>query len=173
MSEINLVFVTRELNGKQSALLQVEEVGQSENAHLYFESSKVYTNFSAFSLIALASLLGRLDEAFAAPNSEVKLISLHLDSSYLFDGLSRWVQSWEKNGWLTRDNTPVKMKNLWQKVYSAVKDNHIHLNFCHERNPRIVRCLAELDRASSSHQAEKIKAAMPSPQAYLPGQGLW
>jgi ribonuclease HI len=38
------------------------------------------------------------------------------DSQYVQLGISKWIFSWEKNGWKTADKKPVKNKELWQRL---------------------------------------------------------
>jgi ribonuclease HI len=40
-------------------------------------------------------------------------IKIHSDSQYLQKGITSWIQSWKRNGWMTRDKKPVKNKDLW------------------------------------------------------------
>jgi ribonuclease HI len=54
-------------------------------------------------------------EALKAP-SEVELWT---DSSYLKDGISKWIHGWKRNGWKTADKKPVKNVELWQRLDSA------------------------------------------------------
>ena len=46
-------------------------------------------------------------------------IRLYTDSNYLKDGVTRWLAGWEKRGWKTADNQPVKNKDLWQRLDAA------------------------------------------------------
>lgn len=41
---------------------------------------------------------------------------LHTDSTYVKDGITSWVKNWQKNGWKTASNKPVKNKDLWQEL---------------------------------------------------------
>jgi len=45
---------------------------------------------------------------------------LHTDSQYLRDGITRWIASWKKRGWLTADKKPVKNVDLWQRLELAL-----------------------------------------------------
>jgi ribonuclease HI len=44
--------------------------------------------------------------------------SLHVytDSSYLKDGITSWLSKWQRNGWKTASNQPVKNKDLWEHL---------------------------------------------------------
>ena len=40
--------------------------------------------------------------------------TLHTDSSYVKDGITRWIAGWKAGGWLTAARKPVKNRDLWQ-----------------------------------------------------------
>ena len=35
-------------------------------------------------------------------------VHLHVDSSYVMNGMMKWIQGWKSNGWRTADKKPVK-----------------------------------------------------------------
>ena len=47
-------------------------------------------------------------------------VRLHTDSIYLRDGITRWINKWRHNGWLTSDRKPVKNADLWQRLEKAM-----------------------------------------------------
>ncbi|MDR1216112.1 MAG: ribonuclease HI [Treponema sp.] len=38
------------------------------------------------------------------------------DSQYVRQGITSWIYTWKKNGWITAAKTPVKNKDLWQRL---------------------------------------------------------
>ncbi len=52
-------------------------------------------------------------------------VELHTDSSYVKDGLTKWILGWKKNGWKTSDKKPVKNIELWQALDAAVLRHQI------------------------------------------------
>ena len=48
-------------------------------------------------------------------------VELHTDSTYVKDGLTKWMKGWKKNGWKTADKKPVKNLELWQALDTAVE----------------------------------------------------
>ncbi len=54
-------------------------------------------------------------EALRRP-SQVKL---HTDSTYVKDGITKWLKGWKAKNWLTADKKPVKNKELWQRLEAA------------------------------------------------------
>jgi len=52
-------------------------------------------------------------------------VSLHTDSMYLKDGMTKWMKGWKKNGWKTADKKPVKNVDLWQRLEAAVEKHKV------------------------------------------------
>jgi ribonuclease HI len=50
-------------------------------------------------------------------------VTLHTDSRYLLDGVTRWLPRWKANGWKTADKKPVKNADLWL-LLEAVASPH-------------------------------------------------
>lgn len=46
-------------------------------------------------------------------------VVLHTDSTYVRDGITKWVHGWQRNGWRTADRKPVKNAELWQALVEA------------------------------------------------------
>jgi len=42
---------------------------------------------------------------------------IHSDSAYVVNAINnRWLESWERNGWRTKQKEPVKNKDLWEQA---------------------------------------------------------
>ena len=46
-------------------------------------------------------------------------VRLYTDSTYVRDGVTKWIHGWKKNGWKTSDKKPVKNVDLWQRLDAA------------------------------------------------------
>lgn len=46
-------------------------------------------------------------------------VTLHTDSNYVKDGITKWIHGWRRNGWRTADRKPVKNAELWQALLDA------------------------------------------------------
>ncbi len=46
-------------------------------------------------------------------------VVVHTDSSYVINGVTKWVKGWQKNGWMTKEKKPVLNKDLWQPLADA------------------------------------------------------
>lgn len=49
----------------------------------------------------------------------VKKVNIHTDSTYLRDGITKWIINWKANGWKTSTKKPVKNIDLWQRLETA------------------------------------------------------
>ena len=58
-------------------------------------------------------------KALEAVKRPVK-IHLHTDSTYVKDGITKWIINWKKKGWKTANRKPVKNMDLWQLLDDAV-----------------------------------------------------
>jgi len=52
-------------------------------------------------------------------------VTLHTDSRYVLDGITKWVFGWQKKGWKTADNKPVKNEDLWRALIAAARPHTI------------------------------------------------
>ncbi len=52
-------------------------------------------------------------------------VVLHTDSTYLKDGITRWIDGWKRNGWKTAARKPVKNIDLWQRLDAALAGHNV------------------------------------------------
>ena len=83
-------------------------------------------------------------------------ITLHSDSKYVLDGITKWVHGWQKNGWKNASKQPVRNADLWHELIAAAKPHHVEWVWVrghagHAENERVdaLACAA----------AEKVAAA--------------
>jgi ribonuclease HI len=55
----------------------------------------------------------------------LKEIKIYTDSVYLKEGITSWINNWEKNNWKTADKKNVKNVDLWKKLKDLVKSKQI------------------------------------------------
>ena len=48
--------------------------------------------------------------------SEPCRVVLTTDSTYVKDGITKWIKNWKANGWRTAAKKPVKNQDLWQML---------------------------------------------------------
>ena len=51
------------------------------------------------------------------------LIIITTDSTYVKDGITKWIHNWKIRGWKTANKKPVKNKELWQNL-DKLSQNH-------------------------------------------------
>jgi ribonuclease HI len=70
--------------------------------------------------------------------TEIKIVT---DSSYVKDGLTKWIYGWKRNGWKTAAKKPVKNEDLWRALDDAVASHDVSWEWVkghagHEENER-------------------------------------
>ena len=78
---------------------------------------EVYTTNNRMELLAAIQAL----EALRRP-CRVRLVT---DSTYVRDGITRWIAGWKRRGWRTAGGQPVKNVDLWQRLDTAAADHEI------------------------------------------------
>lgn len=76
-------------------------------------------------------------EALTRP-TELTLVT---DSSYVKDGLTKWIHGWKARGWKTADKKPVKNEDLWRRLEAAAARHRVTWEWVkghagHEENER-------------------------------------
>ncbi len=52
-------------------------------------------------------------------------VRLFTDSSYLKDGITKWIHSWKARGWKTAAKKPVRNQDLWQALEAAMAPHEV------------------------------------------------
>ncbi|MCR9215091.1 MAG: ribonuclease HI [Proteobacteria bacterium] len=52
-------------------------------------------------------------------------VELHTDSTYVKDGITKWISNWKRNGWKTAAKKPVKNKDLWLRLDDAIQQHQV------------------------------------------------
>jgi len=52
-------------------------------------------------------------------------VHIFTDSTYVKDGITKWIKNWRKNGWLTAKKKPVKNIDLWQRLEVATREHKV------------------------------------------------
>ncbi len=50
---------------------------------------------------------------------------LHTDSTYLMDGITKWIHAWKAKGWKTANKKPVKNQDLWRRLEAALARHEV------------------------------------------------
>jgi len=96
-------------------------------------------------------------QALEALNRPVS-VRLHTDSTYVRNGITRWLPQWQRNGWRTTAKQPVKNDDLWQRLAAAIARHEVEWLWVkgHAGNPGNERADAlanrGLDEARGTHR---------------------
>lgn len=60
-------------------------------------------------------------EALKKPSA----VTIHTDSRYVMDGVTKWLDGWKAKGWKTADKKPVKNVDLWQALEAASEPHDV------------------------------------------------
>jgi ribonuclease HI len=109
------------------------------------------TTNNRMELMAAISALEALKEPVTA--------DLFTDSSYVRDGIGKWMFGWKKNGWKTADKKPVKNAELWQRLDEANKRHKVEWHWVkgHAGHPENERA-DELARAGMAPFKKSLKS---------------
>ena len=75
------------------------------------------TTNNRMELLAAISALDALERA-----SRLTVVT---DSSYVKDGLTKWIHGWKRNGWRTAAKKPVKNEDLWKRLDAAAARHQV------------------------------------------------
>ena len=64
-------------------------------------------------------------------------IKIYTDSTYVKEGITVWIKSWQKNNWKTADKKNVKNVDLWKKLKELIQSNQVEWNWVkgHSNDP--------------------------------------
>ena len=75
-------------------------------------------------------------------------VSLYTDSKYVIDGITRWIEGWQKRGWKTAAKKPVLNEDLWRQMLDEVGRHKITWHWVkghngHPENERVDQMASE------------------------------
>ena len=88
-----------------------------------FGGEKLTTN-NRMELTAAIKALEYCD-AQEGKQPSLKQIRIYTDSTYVKEGITVWINNWEKNNWKTADKKNVRNVDLWKKLKELTKSNLI------------------------------------------------
>ncbi|MBS8122393.1 ribonuclease H [Candidatus Vampirococcus lugosii] len=118
-----------------------------ENTKKIFGSQENTTN-NRMELLAVIKALSQIKKRKIP-------IEINVDSKYVCDGVEKYLQIWENNGWKLSNKQTVKNQDLWKelslllKKFTSIKRNWVK---AHNNNP-----MNELVDKLARKEAEKIK----------------
>jgi ribonuclease HI len=99
------------------------------------------------------------------------VVRLHTDSTYVRDGITRWLPKWKRNGWQTTSRQPVKNVDLWQRLEAAASRHEVSWHWVkgHAGHPENER--ADRLAGNGLREACGLPPAPVAPARMPPGQG--
>ena len=72
-----------------------------------------------------------IESLFFLEDSQLKANNLKLftDSSYLINGITKWIFSWQKKGWISSQREKVMNRDLWEKLYEVTQGKNIEWKY--------------------------------------------
>lgn len=102
----------------------------------------------------IMELTGCIEGLKAVKNKSIKT-EVYLDSAYVLNGITSWIENWKKKGWRTANKKPVANKELWIEL-DALKSEFTDITFIkvkgHSDNPGNIKadalCNITMDKMS-------------------------
>jgi ribonuclease HI len=100
-----------------------------------FGGEKLTTNNRMELMAAIKALEYCFEQEKKQPT--LKLIRIFTDSIYVKEGITVWINNWEKNNWKTADKKNVKNVDLWKRLKELVKSYQVEWNWVkgHSEDP--------------------------------------
>jgi len=100
-----------------------------------FGGEKLTTNNRMELTAAIKALEYCKEEEGKQPS--LKQIKIYTDSIYVKEGITVWINNWEKNNWKTADKKNVKNVDLWKKLKALTESSQVQWNWIkgHSQNP--------------------------------------
>jgi len=62
------------------------------------------------------------------------IVHMYVDSTYVKDGITKWIKNWRANGWKNSNKKPIKNTDLWQRLEIASEDHTIKWHWVKAHN---------------------------------------
>ena len=81
-------------------------------------------------------------------------ITLHTDSRYVIDGMTKWIDGWQRKGWINASKQPVRNADLWHALIEAAKRHTIQWEWVrghngHPENERVDKLASDAALAAA------------------------
>ena len=95
-----------------------------------FDENKKQSNISGKETMTTNNRMELLAPIMAIKRIKEKSeITVYTDSTYLKNGITDWIKKWEKNGWKSSSNQPIKNKDLWLELNNLSSEHKISWNW--------------------------------------------
>jgi ribonuclease HI len=83
--------------------------------------------------------------------SQKSSVIIRTNSIYIIDGITRWINGWKKNGWITKSGEHVKNKTFWIELEKVASKHQISWKLIFDQGKLAV------ELAEQAKEWEKIK----------------
>ena len=95
-----------------------------------FDENKKQINISGKEIMTTNNRMELLAPIMAIKRIKEKSeITVYTDSTYLKNGITDWIKKWEKNGWKSSSNQPIKNKDLWLELNKLCSGHKVSWNW--------------------------------------------
>ncbi|MFA7604494.1 MAG: ribonuclease HI [Novosphingobium sp.] len=64
-------------------------------------------------------------------------VTLHTDSKYVIDGITKWVHGWKRNGWVNASKQPVRNADLWHELIEVAQRHQVNWQWVRGHNGHV------------------------------------
>ena len=114
---------------------------QNEEKNEIFGGEKLTTN----NRMELTATIKALEFCKEKESKQLSLqqIKIYTDSMYVKDGITNWINSWEKNNWKTADKKNVKNVDLWKRLKELTKNIRVEWNWVQAHSNNLLNNLVD------------------------------
>jgi ribonuclease HI len=81
-------------------------------------------------------------------------VTLHTDSRYVIDGMTKWIDGWQRKGWVSASKKPVRNQDLWHDLIAAALPHQISWQWVkghsgHPENERVDQLASDAAMAAA------------------------
>ena len=98
-------------------VLMIAREGDKVLKERALQGGEAETTNNRMELLAAITALETLDRA-----SRITIVT---DSSYVKDGITKWIHGWKAKGWKTAAKKPVKNEELWRRLDDATQRHDV------------------------------------------------
>jgi ribonuclease HI len=84
-------------------------------------------------------------------------IHAYTSSDYVYDGITKWVQGWQRQGWKTRSGSPVSNQDLWEKLIKVASQYQVRWHLATKENQPELMAQAK----TLANEAARSEATVP------------
>ena len=108
--------------GGWAAIIIDNATGEREE----ISGGNIETTNNRMELFAVISALRKISSGDTA--------EIFTDSTYVQNGLTKWITNWKKNGWLTTNKKPVVNQDMWQELDKLVSERNLNFKWVRGHN---------------------------------------